>query len=46
MEPFPPRAVEPEMTVLRLRGVRALEQENRVVGTDHAVVNRLVSCHV
>ncbi len=32
------------MTVLWLQGVRAME-ENRVVGMDHAVVNRLVSCH-
>lgn len=32
------------MLKLRLRGVRALDKENRVAGTDHAVVNRLVSC--
>ena len=32
------------MMVLRLRGVRALEKENRVAGTEHAVVTRLVSC--
>ena len=30
---------------LRLRGGKALEEANRVVGVDHAVVNRLVSCH-
>ena len=30
------------MAVLRLRGVRAQEEENRVAGTDHTVVNRLV----
>jgi hypothetical protein len=45
MELFPPRAVEPEMRMLRLRGVSALEEENRVVGADHAAANRLVSCH-
>ncbi len=46
MELCPPRAVESEMRMLRLRGVSALEEENRVVGADHAVANRLVSCHV
>ena len=45
MELFPLRPEGPEITALRLRGVRALEEENRVAGTDHAVVNRLVSCH-
>ena len=30
---------------LWLRGARALEEANLLVGAEHAVVNRLVSCH-